>query len=86
MYAKTHHFEWLRENIEQHLTRVDRVIAALLPASEDAIGHAEVEPWLDELFERRQSVQSTLFDLDRQIGGALAGSRVPAKFARGDER
>ena len=68
MTAKRHHhLDWLRKNIEQHLSRVDRVIATLMPATVGGPGVRGDEPWLEQLFERRQSVQSTLFELEQQI-------------------
>ena len=79
MYAKHHHFGWLRENIEQHLLRIDGVIAALVPASIGVPGLNGDEPWLEELFDRRQSVQSTLFELEQQIAGRLPESQVAVK-------
>lgn len=87
MYAKRYHFDWLRENIEQHLSRIDCVIVALLPASVGVPDVAGDEPWLEELFERRQSVQSTLFELEQQIGGQLPETIVAVeRLARSDDR
>jgi hypothetical protein len=87
MYAKRCHFDWLRENIEQRLSRIDCVIAALLPTSIDVPDLTGDEPWLEELFERRQSVQSTLFELEQQSGGQLPETRVAVeRLACGDAR
>lgn len=87
MYAKHHHFDWLRANIEQHLLRIDGVIDALVPT---AIGVPDLhgdEPWLEELFERRQSMQSTLFELEQQIDGRRLESKVAAvRLAHGNGR
>lgn len=87
MVAKPHHLDWLRENIEQHLSRVDQVIAAVVPASAGIPGVSGDEPWVERLFERRQSVQSTLFELEQQIDSRRAGSANAATLiASGDDR
>ena len=67
MSPKRHHLDWVRENILQHLTRVDHVISDLVPASVGEPGVRGDEPWVEQLFERRQGLQSTLRDVERQI-------------------
>jgi hypothetical protein len=60
MNAKRPYLEWLRQNILWHLSRADRTIVGILPADNN-------EPWIKHLFERRQSLQSTLWEIERQL-------------------
>jgi len=87
MVANRHHLDWLRENVEQHLSRVDRVIAAVVPASVGVPGVNGDEPWVERLFECRQIVQSTLFELEQQIDDRRAQVSDAANLlADGDDR
>jgi hypothetical protein len=87
MVAKPRHLDWLRANIEQHLSRVDEVIAAVMPATVGDSGVSYDEPWVEHLFERRQSVQSILFELEQQIDQRRAeASDVVELLAGGDDR
>jgi hypothetical protein len=55
----------MRENVLQHLSCADRAILEVLPTDdEERNGDA---PWINELFERRRVLQSTLSDLELQI-------------------
>jgi hypothetical protein len=65
MISQRHHFELLRENVLQHLSYADDAIVKILDTDDAEV--SEDEPWLTELFERRQSLQSTLADLEQQI-------------------
>jgi len=67
MYTKRHHLDWVRANIVEHLRHADRVISAIVPASVGVPGVRGDEPWVVQLFERRQGLQSTLSDVERQI-------------------
>ena len=68
MYANRHHLHWVRENILQHLSHVDQVLCAIVPASVGVPGARSDEPWIERLFERRQGLQSTLAEVEQQIG------------------
>jgi hypothetical protein len=87
MVAREHHLNWLRENIVQHLSRVDRVLAELVPGAYGVPGVRGVEPWLERLLDRRQSVQSKLFEVEQQIErrGLELSSRAE-RLASGDDR
>ena len=65
MNSNGHHLEWLRENVLQHLSTADRAIAELVPDDGDVL--SSYEPWINELFDRRRVLQSTLSDLEQQI-------------------
>lgn len=67
MNATRHHLDWVRANILEHLSRVDRVIAEMVPSAAGVPGVRGDEPWVERLFARRQSVQSKLFEVERQI-------------------
>jgi hypothetical protein len=59
--------DWVRTNILQHLSRVDRVIAEMIPGSGDLPGVRGDEPWVELLFERRQGLQTTLCEVEQQL-------------------
>jgi len=68
MRAKRHRLGWLRENIEENLTRVDRVLAEI---AAESIGEWPLdagEPWVERLFEQRRGLQTRLAEIERQIG------------------
>ena len=65
MITQRHHFELLRENVLQQLSYADRAIVEILPTDDADV--SDEEPWLAQLFERRQSLQSTLSELEQQI-------------------
>ena len=74
-------------NIEQHLLRVDSVIAAVVPATMGVPGVRGDEPWVERLFESRQSIQSTLFELEQQIDeGRAEAADTAILLASGDDR
>jgi len=58
---------WLCENIQQHLSRIDAVLAEILDESAGTDAVEIVEPWIDRLFEGRRELQSTLSEIERQI-------------------
>jgi hypothetical protein len=67
MRANRYRLGWLRENIEQNLSRVDSVLAEIVA---DSLGETSIEagePWVERLFERRRGLQSTLAEIEQQI-------------------
>lgn len=67
MDSQHNQLDWLRQNLLQHLTRIDRVLAALVPIGVGLPGVDREEPWLVPLFEKRRGLQVTLCEVERQI-------------------
>jgi hypothetical protein len=67
MASKRYQLKWVRENIRLNLRRVDGVILEIVRMSVSMPGVPGDEPWLDRLFERRQGLQTTLAEVERQI-------------------
>jgi hypothetical protein len=67
MITKRCQLNWVRENIQLNLSRVDRVIAEIVGTSLTMPALHDGEPWVDRLFERRQGLQITLSEVERQI-------------------
>lgn len=72
MTTKRCQLNWVRENIELNLSRVDRVIVAIVGTSLTTPALHDGEPWVDRLFERRQGLQITLAEVERQIQAVRA--------------
>jgi hypothetical protein len=72
MRANQHHLHWVRENILRYLSQADEVLCAIVPASLGEPGARSDEPWIDTLFERRRGLQSTLAEVEQQIGECSA--------------
>lgn len=67
MASKRYQLKWVRENIRLNLRRVDGVIAEIVGTSLTMPALHDGEPWVDRLFERRQGLQITLAEVERQI-------------------
>jgi hypothetical protein len=67
MASKRYQLKWVRENIRLNLRRVDGVIAEIVGTSLTMPALHDGEPWVDRLFERRQGLQITLSEVERQI-------------------
>ncbi len=72
MTSKRPHLTWVRENIVDHLATVDRFLAEVVPTRIGLPGASGDEPWLVRLFEQRQTLQSTLSEVERQIQRHIA--------------
>ena len=72
MTTKRCQLNWVRENIRLNLSRVDRVIAEIVRTSLTMPSLHDGEPWVDRLFERRQGLQTTLAEVERQIQSVRA--------------
>jgi hypothetical protein len=68
MQGNQHHLHWVRENILLYLSQADQVLCTIVPASLGEPGARTDEPWIDTLFERRRGLQSTLAEVEQQIG------------------
>lgn len=58
---------WLCQNIEQNLDRIDAVLAEILDETAGPFAVEAAGPWVDRLFEGRRELQSTLAEIERQI-------------------
>jgi hypothetical protein len=67
MISNRPHLVWVRQNIVDQLATVDGFLAEVVPPRIGLQGASGDEPWLVRLFEQRQSLQSTLSDVERQI-------------------
>lgn len=72
MTTKRCQLSWVRANIQLNLSRVDRVIAEIVGTSLTMPAVHDGEPWVDRLFERRQGLQITLAEVERQIRAVRA--------------
>lgn len=72
MTTKRCQLNWVRENIELNLSRVDRAIAEIVGTSLTMSSLHDGEPWVDRLFERRQGLQITLAEVEQQIQSVRA--------------
>jgi hypothetical protein len=67
MDSQRNYSDRLRQNLLQHLTRIDRVLTSLVPIGVDLPDVDSDEPWLVPLFEKRRGLQMTLCEVERQI-------------------
>jgi hypothetical protein len=74
MFPIRRRIEWVRDSIEQELGLVDGFLAEIVPSRPGLPGAYGDEPWLIRLFAKRQTLQSTLCEVKREIRSGLAQS------------